>query len=155
MPGYKTHVLGGLVSFSFVAAVYQQTGYPITIHPAPFAIGFILSMIGSIFPDIDTASVMQRLFYSAMAITLLIGLVTRHIHFFIAGGLLCIGIAFLRHRTITHNPLFLILIPLVPAAYVTDQDAAKLLYTFFTCSTLSHLALDFYLPKRLLPFKRK
>lgn len=153
MPGYKIHLVGGLATFSIIAAICHSTFIPIHHNFFIFSVGFLLTLLGSIFPDIDTVSVMQRLFYSAMAITLLALLISSHTHLFVLAGALCILIALLRHRTITHHPLFLLIMPFAIVLYLStfnniNQQNLFIAYLFFVSGALSHLLLDFYLPKR-------
>lgn len=153
MPGYRIHLIGGVATFSCITAICHMTGFTIQDNFFIFAAGLGLSLLGSIFPDIDTVSVMQRLFYSTMAITLLALLISSHTTLFVLAGTLCVIIALLRHRTITHNFLFLLLMPLTIAMYCStlngiNQRWVSIAYLFFVSGALSHLLLDFYLPKR-------
>ncbi|MFA6526795.1 MAG: metal-dependent hydrolase [Candidatus Babeliales bacterium] len=153
MPGYRTHLVGGLAAFSIITAICHTTFLPIQNNVLVFIAGFCLALLGSIFPDIDTVSVMQRLFYSTMAVALLALLISCHTQLFVLAGTLCIAIALLRHRTITHHALFLILMPFAIMLYCStfdnsNQQAMFIFYLFFVGGALSHLLLDFYLPKR-------
>jgi len=146
MPNYKGHLVAGAITF--VATFYTLNHFgsqmPSTEHMVFF---LFVTLIGSIFPDIDTRSKMQKYFYisSAIVFPLLLFSKTLNYVFLIAG--LCIAIPCLRHRTITHNPFFILGLPglLVLYAvlfYPSTQQLALFYYIFFVSGALSHIFLD-------------
>ncbi len=147
MPNYKTHLIGGLISFALVirlAALYMPI-FNISTSLVPIA--FALSMIGSIFPDIDVPSKMQKWFFIASFGGVLITLLTKHYHLFALIGICILFVAFLTHRTITHKPAFLVMFSLIPALYACYSTpeytyTAFALYLYFTTGCLSHVLFD-------------
>jgi membrane-bound metal-dependent hydrolase YbcI (DUF457 family) len=147
MPNYKTHLIGGLISFALViglAALYMPIfNIPTSLIP----MAFTLSLIGSIFPDIDVPSKMQKWFFIASFNGVLIALLTNHYHIFALLGICILFVAFLTHRTITHKPAFLLIFSLIPtlyASYTTPEYTytAFALYLYFTSGCLSHILFD-------------
>lgn len=153
MPGHRVHLVGGVATFSLITAICHTSGFIIQNNVFIFALGLGLSLLGSIFPDIDITSVMQRLFYTTMVITLLALLCLGLTHLFFIASASCFAVALLKHRTITHSPVFLVVAPLVlifAAGQWEHLIQGNLVpcYFFFVGGALSHVILDFYLPKR-------
>lgn len=146
MPNYKGHLAAGAVTF--VAVVYLLNHFG-TFMPSIELTGLFLlvTLTGSIFPDIDTKSKMQKYFYISSAFIFPALLFTRTLNyaFLIAG--LCIAIPCLQHRTITHNPFFILGLPGLMVLYAVlyypaSQQAVLFCYIFFVCGALSHIFLD-------------
>lgn len=147
MPNYKTHLVAGLGCFFIVSGVTSNSLPSLTLPLGLLPLGLVLSLIGSIFPDIDVPSKMQKWFYFACigAVALAIW---RKNHLLMA----CIGtgvifVTFLTHRTITHKPAFLALFGLIPTLVITyilpsHANNAFSLYTYFITGCLSHILLD-------------
>lgn len=155
MPNYKTHLVGGLISFALVihlAANYLPAfNLPTNYCPAAFA----LSLIGAIFPDIDVPSKMQKWFFVASFGGILIALLSNHYHLFTLLATSILFVAFLTHRTITHKPTFLLIFSLIPPLYICHSTPeytyqAFALYLYFTTGCLSHILFD----RTLTKFKR-
>ena len=146
MPNYKTHLVGGLISFALVMrlALYLPV---FNVNASFLPLAFALSMIGSIFPDIDVPSKMQKWFFIASVGGILIALLTKHYHLFALLGISILFVAFLTHRTITHKPAFLLMFSLIPTLYVCYSmpgytHTAFALYLYFTTGCLSHVLFD-------------
>ncbi len=152
MPNYKTHLIAGAVSFYLVMRT-TATYIPTLSMPLEYlSLGLALSLIGSIFPDIDVPSKMQKWFFVASIILILISLLHQNHTLFAGLGISVVFVAFLTHRTITHKPAFLLLIALVPVmgviyALPAHSTIALAGYLYFTVGCLSHVLLD-----RLLTF---
>lgn len=147
MPNYKTHLMAGVLSFALImktTSMYMPT-FNLPIEYLPLA--FFLSLVGSIFPDIDVPSKMQKWFFITSIGGILITLLAKqHILFTILGTSI-VFVAFLTHRTITHKPVFLLLLGLLPTLYVCyklPQYASRgfALYIYFSTGCLSHILLD-------------
>lgn len=123
-------------------------------HQAPIAAGdwavqslwLGLSLMGSIFPDIDVNSNMQQTFYKSMIIALpLAFLINRRLCWGLAA--ICGLLKLLKHRGITHNPWFLFLAPgalavLIAYRYPGQQAPVVTGCIFFATGALSHVFLD-------------
>lgn len=155
MPGYKTHLLGGLVTF---ALGYSLATIYFTMQPSLYDT-FVLcgvTLLGSLIPDLDVSSKIQRLFYFITFGAFIGFLFTHQIILLCITAALALVVAFIRHRTIFHHPVFLALLPL-PVIYYMSNNNVHLSTTitptlFFIAGTWSHLLLDFGLKGR--PQKR-
>lgn len=144
MPGYKTHLIGGLVSFSLV--YFMSKPYS-NFSPELLLFCLAASLVGSLFPDLDTTSKMQYFFYILLAPFLVTALLMHHWIFFICGGAIALILGFIKHRTLFHRPFFLILLPTIIFLWVVIYYPQKIMPAFFITlsfiiGTLSHVALD-------------
>lgn len=147
MPNHRTHLIAGLTSGVILAYVIKQYHEPAmqTIPHLFLCIGFALA--GSIFPDIDIDSKMQRIFWPVITIILLLALLTAQFHLFIAFGTMSFFVALVRHRTITHRFWFVIGFPAALAWYLGAQRQALVTVAyvyalFFIVGACSHIVLD-------------
>jgi len=147
MPNYRTHLVGGVVSF---AIVYKLAGYcsPDPINYLSIIGGLGLALLGSIFPDIDIPSRMQTIFYRSMILVLISALVFKLWKLFLGASALSCVLLFIKHRTLTHHALFLILFPLVMLFVITSKTSFSMslslfFYACFVVGALSHILLDF------------
>ena len=111
----------------------------------PFALA--ITLLGAIFPDIDIPSKMQKLFYISAACGIFAAIFARSIQVISLIGVSCLIVAFLKHRTTTHNIWFLLSFSLIIPLYITYQQpnythAGFMLYLFFFSGCLSHVILD-------------
>jgi hypothetical protein len=144
MPGYKTHIAGGLV-------VYGAAAYCVhlLIHPSWFTLleWGLCTVAGSLFPDIDTKSKGQKLFYTMIAIVMLI-LFARGCFDALALLALCALVPILvRHRGLFHRSWFIIIFALTVSyagSLCLPAHAHAFLYDalFFIAGALSHIGLD-------------
>jgi len=155
MPGYKTHLSFGFLVFSSLTYFLITR----TIFVLPFStilLGALICLLGSIFPDIDTTSKMQRIFYIFSAFFILFSLFTGNIILFLSFSLISVLLLILKHRTITHNFFFLLGISLIfPLfAYILHKNAVYTQNTViiaisFGIGAFSHIFLDFFVSKIL------
>ncbi len=145
MPGYKTHLLGGLAAF-FATSLVLAKALSMS-SPTLFLGYFLCALIGSIFPDIDIASKMQRLFFIAATGALSFALLTNRTSCFliISGSVLLVTL--LRHRTLTHQVYFLICMPFffaLGSVYLYKLPFNPVINStiFFVMGCLSHVFLD-------------
>lgn len=146
MPNSRVHLLAGGVVFAGLHCIIKQTslmaGFSWPLHC--FLLG--ITLLGSIFPDIDVASNMQKTFYKSMIFILPASFFINRRGFFVL-LFLCGLFQVLRHRGITHNPLFLLVVPLAIGGLVTLQQPChtKEIMTaciFLSAGALSHVGLD-------------
>lgn len=152
MPNYKAHLVGGAVSFTIVYKLTSYCAPTWQINPLALLGGFGLALLGSIFPDIDISSRMQTLFFRSMLILLATSLVFGYWRLFMGGCGVSSLIFFLRHRTITHRPWFLISFPLVMLFIILQKNIINqylgwFWYSCFVVGALSHIVLDFGIKK--------
>lgn len=145
MPSYKGHIVGGGCAYALVLAI---TGYHHTASLPTLAEWLVITLAGSLFPDIDTRSKGRRVF-------LPLGILLASYYALHGQGIpvLCIGgmglaAVISRHRGIFHRTWFIVLCCAVPVLYsqwyapayaqVLTQDML-----FFCVGALSHVLLDF------------
>lgn len=157
MPSYKVHLIGGAATYlvvsqlSIVFPFLQNFSFP------EHLVFLGVTLVGSIFPDIDIASKMQNTFFKVMPAVLPLALFYSTT-LFVGLGLTCISVLLIRHRTITHQIWFLTLMPATYAFTTTAfYPGQRLLIfsicTYFSIGALSHRLLDFG-PRRFFSNKR-
>jgi len=147
MPSYKTHLAGGLITYLLVykvTTILHLVRTPDLKHHLFFA---GLTLLGSIFPDIDVSSKMQQLFWLAALIALPSALFLHKFHLFVGIGAVCLSLLFIHHRTLTHRFWFITLLPLTGALlFASRYPSHKHLFfsacIFFAAGAASHLILD-------------
>jgi len=156
MPSYKYHLLAGVTTYIILVrltTLAPQCGYFSLKH---YAILLGCCLLGSIFPDIDIQSSMQRIFFKSMVVALPVALFI-NTTLFIGLSIACLATLVLPHRSLTHHPLFLIIFPLILATTVAAKHPQHRLFLFTICiyfiiGALSHRLLDVgfarFIPKK-------
>lgn len=145
MPGYRTHLVGGLVAFGLTGILLAPVLK--SLSSSYIALYVMMSLVGSLFPDIDIASKMQRMFFIGVTgLGVLTLLTNKPIHFFVI-GFLVLMVTLLRHRTLTHNFFFLASMPFAVAyslfyLYKIPTDLMINSAIFFAMGAFSHVLLD-------------
>ncbi len=146
MPNYKAHLVGGAVSFGLVLWTTSMIpALSVPLDYLPWALG--LTLLGSLFPDIDVPSKIQRLFFLVAAGGIFYTLLSYNMRHFSFLAVAILFVAFLTHRTITHKPFFLIALALIPTLWLCYFYSAYAflafgLYLYFIVGCLSHVLLD-------------
>ncbi len=146
MPNHRTHLVAGLASAA--ALIYVLNHINANLFQAmwhmPLCIG--LALTGSIFPDIDIDSKMQRLFWPVIAIVLFAALLKSKFYLFFILVACTFLVMLIKHRTITHRYWFIIGFPLALAWYLaTMKVQSPFVYIcalFFIIGACSHIFLD-------------
>jgi membrane-bound metal-dependent hydrolase YbcI (DUF457 family) len=146
MPSSRVHLLAGAALFA--GAYYGMKKIGLIDHFSWPMQAFLcgITLLGSIFPDIDIASNMQKTFYKSMIVILPVAFFLNRRCFILLvalSGLLQI----LRHRGITHNPAFLIIFPPAIGLALAFQQPAQTTQIVTACillslGALSHVVLD-------------
>jgi hypothetical protein len=143
MPSYKGHLIGGALAFVATIALLPNQHAPVLKMVEWFAV----TLLGSLFPDIDTKSKGQRIFYRALIPIMIYFVVMQRYKmvFFLA----CVGLwpAIANHRGIFHNPLFIVILSAFMALCITHfspcyAKTAQWDAFFFCIGALSHVILD-------------
>ncbi len=147
MPRYKTHLAFGF--FSYLVFIYLSF---ILVHFCPTflqIIGcFLCSILGSIFPDIDTTSKMQRLFFIFSSLVIFGSIVFRLWFLFFNLSFITVFVTLLKHRTITHNAWVLLGLSVLPIL-LGFLCCGNLVFDIFLgafcflIGAFSHILLDF------------
>jgi hypothetical protein len=156
MSTYRGHIIGGIIAYALTApilsGVLSSQLWPWYAHP--FFIG--AALLGALFPDIDTRSTIQRFFFIALIPLLPFSLFYSKT-LFIFLGIICIVALFIPHRTLTHNPWFIITLTAVMIGIILTRIQTHHVFLvrcciYFCAGALSHWFLDFGL-RRLFPKK--
>ncbi|HUS26392.1 MAG TPA: metal-dependent hydrolase [Nevskiaceae bacterium] len=154
MSGYKGHIAGALaVNTVYVAAVkvwpndyLSRSG--IMLDDWQLLIGlFVIAVLFGLFPDIDTNSMGQNIFYSIAFIVEVILIITGKFEPAAYLGLLAMTPIVGHHRGWTHSKLAMVLVPLpiVLIPYLHNQHIfpqSLLIYGAAVVGYFSHLLLD-------------
>ena len=146
MPGYKGHMLGAFVFLGLSLMASAAAGF--VFQPALVAQAAFFVFLGALFPDIDTKSKGQKLFYAVLC-AFIIGLfVYKKYYAGLALALLGFLPLFSNHRALFHKFWFA---GIVAGALMIGCAFYCPAYTnvgirngmFFLVGVLSHLILDF------------
>ena len=147
MPGYRLHIFGGLITFIGIAFLCSKLlcgTLPATINLFQWALFCIL---GALFPDVDTKSKGQGIFYKVMLFILIFLLWKKKWSLFVFLSFVSLVPVLSRHRGLFHRVWFVTTIPLT-IAFIAGLSfpAYNTLFLsnaiFFICGALSHIALD-------------
>lgn len=144
MPGYRTHIVGGILSWAALLLAlshYCTSGF--------IAVEWLCcACFGSLFPDIDIKSKGQQLFYRILAIAFILMLLKgRFVDIAMMSALALFPLT-VRHRGIMHSFWFLLGLcaVIVFAVWCCAEQFALLVFfdlLFFLAGACSHLFLDF------------
>lgn len=155
MAGYKGHVVGATLfgggylaflgyAFTIDAAyrqfsVLERVGYPLML--------LTLSLLFGLWPDVDTDSKGQDLFYTIFFVTDLFLVVTEQFRAAAYLGLVAVLIVLSRHRGWTHTWWAMLLVPspllILPYLHVSERPLVGLpFYGAAVVGYLSHLVVD-------------
>jgi hypothetical protein len=156
MSTYRGHIAGGIVTYALTAYTVLHL-FPTAPHAWRAQLLFLgCAILGSLFPDIDTRSTIQKLFFVAMIPALPLSLFY-NVSFFLCLVAICLGALFIPHRTLTHRPWFIVALSAILAGIIlTKVEHHRLLFAmcsvYFCAGALSHWFLDFGF-RRLIPKK--
>lgn len=147
MPGYKGHVVGGGV---FAAAAWGSlAAFAPAWEPGPVlgAVCVCLCVLAALFPDVDTDSKGQNLYYAVLAVVDVALLAHGEYKWAAILGFVAMLPALGHHRGWTHSwwamlvvPLPILILPVV--FYEVDPVGLLPFYAAAVVGYLSHLVLD-------------
>lgn len=151
MPGYRGHLVGGLVTFSILLVVVSRVCQPTVIAMAEW-LGLCLA--GCLFPDVDTKSKGQKYFYWSVFFALIFLAYKKCFDMLILVSLVSIIPMLVNHRGLFHRIWFLIGMPFALWYVLSFQCPAYSMHLlfdtiFFVAGALSHLWLDVGLRRML------
>ena len=161
MPNYKTHLAGGFLSFGILYKLSAKVLSKRFYSSEEMAFSLLLCLLGSLFPDIDTKSYGQRMFYFLLFAMTFGAILLNQWTLLIVFSIFSVFPFFIRHRGITHRPWFLAIAPLPIFITIFDKSSklamlSKTGYFYFLAGALSHIFLDYFKPiKRLKKFLLK
>lgn len=147
MPGYKGHLAGGLF-FGVMGIVGAILLGWFVFDPLQAAALLGFCLLGALFPDVDTNSKGQNLYYAVFALVDL-GLIIKQLYIWAAWlGLFSMLPAVGSHRGWTHTWWAMLLVPVpilvIPAATLGPESVQSFVpfYGAFAAGYFSHLMLD-------------
>ena len=160
MSGYRGHLFGATLFFAvYLGALYvlfavdtayeqfngaELVGYPLAL--------FGLCLLFGLWPDVDTNSMGQNLFYSIFFLVDVVLIATRHFEEAAYFGLFAILPVLGRHRGWTHTWWAMLLVPsplaVLPYLFFPEKPLAGLpFYGAAVTGYASHMVMDGYLFK--------
>ncbi|MBI4774458.1 MAG: metal-dependent hydrolase [Deltaproteobacteria bacterium] len=146
MGSYRTHTIGGMLSFAgCIAALAFLSSTEISIEKG-LAL-FAITLMAALFPDIDTDSKGQNLFYSIFLLLDVYFILGKNYRYAAILGLLVMIPVVSRHRGWTHTLWAMVLIP-APILFLPwlllGAELSKLVI-YYVCAVagyFSHLVID-------------
>src|SRR3990167_7033924 len=146
MPNYKGHMLGGFLTFAIITFLFVTIG--LVTPKFNEIIQYILSaLIGSLFPDVDTKSKIQKVFYTILLITLILSLSQSNFMLFAILSFLGLLPLLVHHRGLFHKPIFIVFVAvsLIIVCKIYKPELVALIslnLLFFVFGAFSHIILD-------------
>ncbi|MFA5074736.1 MAG: metal-dependent hydrolase [Candidatus Babeliales bacterium] len=146
MPKYKAHLFTGFILFLlFIVLLIKFSIFNFNKHLLPLYFGFCL--LGSLFPDIDTKSKIQKIIYYLFFFVILFTIFLQNWLVLSAIVIIAFIPILSNHRALTHKKWFILLVPLVITFLVISfkqslKYEALSSYLFFEIGALSHIFLD-------------
>lgn len=148
MPKYKTHLFAGFIVYIVIFLIFNNL---LNLNIKTFNNYKYLylgsCLFGSLFPDIDTKSMIQKILYFLLFISLLIAIFMQKWQISAILGVISLIPIISNHRGITHRIWFVIFIPLVIpiSIYYYNKNLLEpffIAYLFFMSGAISHILLD-------------
>lgn len=161
MPGYKGHLVGGVLAFGLLFFVLAG----VIVQPSMVTMveWLLFTLAGALFPDIDIKSKGQKYFYYVIFLFFIILAVRQRYEMLSCFSFVIITPMLARHRGVFHSPRFIVAMPLILWIMVSmsmPQVSKQFFFDmlFFMIGALSHLWLDFgtrQMIRRSLPYKKR
>lgn len=144
MANYKGHLVGGVVAWSITFYLVISCSAPTAITGLQW---FLLTLAGSLFPDIDTKSKGQYYFYWFMLGALVFLVVNNRLAAASFLGIFSCAPLLVRHRGIFHRFWFIVTLVVAVTIFIhvyTSILLSALMFNalFFLVGVFSHLVLD-------------
>jgi hypothetical protein len=145
MPNYKGHLVGGLATYTVLLFLLCRSTNPTLISAMQW---LVICLLGSLFPDVDTKSKIQKIFYTSFVLLLFCLISWNKLKLALFLSLISLSPLVVNHRGIFHKAWFIIAITV---AFVFFSVEIKLFHScseitipalFFTAGALSHIVLD-------------
>lgn len=147
MPGYKGHLVGGIIAFGLLFFGMISAIVPGASHLTIME-WLLFALAGSLFPDVDVKSKGQKYFYYVVLVCFIVLTMRQQLEMLTCFSFMVITPMLARHRGIFHSPRFVIIVPLLTWMMIAasmPQLATQFFFdtVFFITGALSHLWLDF------------
>lgn len=144
MPNYKGHLVGGAAAYGLLFFAIFAAKKPSIIVAGEW---LLFTLAGALFPDVDIKSKGQKYFYYVILLFLIVFIIQRRFEMLSYCSFIIISPMLVKHRGVFHNPLFVIVAPLVIWMLISiavPHVVQQLFYDtlFFIVGALSHVWLD-------------
>ena len=147
MPNYKKHLFAGFITYSSLIFI-------LNLNTTIFKLIKLLCccLFGSLFPDIDTKSKIQKIFYFCILILYIFLFLKNQNKLITLFSFITLIPIIVNHRGIFHKSWFVILISITPIIitklfFPKELSDTILSCLFFICGAISHIALDLGIKK--------
>lgn len=144
MPGYKGHLTGAIILYGILAlfAAYSNFYFPDAIQ------GLFFICLGALFPDVDTKSKGQKLFYLFLGIALIVSLLRGYYSSLVVMTTFAFLPLIVSHRGLFHKLWFLTVLTVAIVWLLAESFPGNRISIFFNgllffLGIISHLVLDF------------
>lgn len=147
MPNYKGHLAGGSCAYAIGIVLVILVMLPAVPSLTTAAEWLFFALVGSLFPDIDTKSKIQKYFYWTMLL-LVIFLIARNKRTLVMLlSIVSLVPLLVKHRGLFHRTWFIVGMPMLVCYGLCSCFPASALIIrydmfFFVLGALSHLWLD-------------
>jgi membrane-bound metal-dependent hydrolase YbcI (DUF457 family) len=146
MPGYKGHLIGGICFFGLCLAGVIWLGV-YKPEPQTALVLLCIFLVGALFPDVDTDSKGQNLFYGVLAILDLALMIKGEYKWAAILGFCALLPAIGHHRGWTHTwwAMLLVPLPIIILSMIFYRFPLQALLPFYLAAVLgylSHLVFD-------------
>mgnify|MGYP003463295022 FL=1 len=154
MSNYRGHLFGGSLLYLAVLFIFSLYSFDLSM----LSLWFLSILLGSLFPDVDTKSKGQKIFYRFALCSILLLLIFQKFAPALIFSIASFMPVLVRHRGIFHNIWFSsglvgCMILVLSQLFVQYKFMIFSCGAFFLLGIFSHLVLDFGL-KRFLGFKK-
>jgi len=160
MPGYKGHLVGGIVAYGLLFVGILGAVRPSMITATEW---LLFTLAGALFPDVDIKSKGQKYFYYVVLLFFIVLVARQRFEMLTCCSFIIISPMLVNHRGMFHSPRFVIAIPLI-GWIVVSMAMPHLAYQFFfdilffITGAISHIWLDFgtsHMLKKLFSRKKR
>lgn len=154
MSNYRGHLFGGSLLYLAVLFVFSLYSFDMPM----LSLWFLSVLLGSLFPDVDTKSKGQKIFYRFALCSILLLLIFQKFIPALIFSIASFMPVLVRHRGIFHSATFSCLI-IGGITFCLSQIFVQYKFMIFSCGAFfllgifSHLLLDFGI-KRFMGFKK-
>ena len=146
MPGYKAHIAGGalLSAGTLTGLIYLGL---FSAEPIMLAVLVAISAMAALFPDTDTDSKGQNLYYGIMVVTDIALIINKQYQWAAILGLFAMFPALGHHRGWTHSWWAMLLVPtaIIALPWIFFRTPVEFTLPFYLAAVtgyFSHLAMD-------------
>lgn len=146
MPGYKTHAVVGGLTFIFSFCLLQKL-FLFSCSSLTALSYFLATILGSLFPDVDTKSKGQMIFYQCVLFYLLFLMWFKKVTLFMIITCIMMIPLLVPHRGVFHRISFLfflaLLLSILSSVYTMYKTVDNILHIwFFFIGAVSHVIID-------------